>query len=184
MAVLGQLLVGLALGFLVFLAIAVVQAAGQLIDLFAGFGMGQMYDPLSNTAASPFGRFYQLLATVLLFAINGHVVVVRGFLRSFEAVPAERFDLEAFTRLLTSGAGGFLVSAVQVALPLCAALFLADVAIALVSRAAPRIEVLVLSMGVKALIVLVLGGLALPLLPHVVRLLVERAAGFGSLGGG
>jgi flagellar biosynthetic protein FliR len=179
MAALAQLVVGLALGFLVFLALAVVQSAGQLIDLVAGFGMAQMYDPLSNASTSPVGRFYQLLTTTLLFAINGHVVIVRGFLRSFEAVPAEAFDAEAFTRLLTTGVSGFLVSAVQVALPLCAALFLADVALALVSRAAPRLEILSLSIGAKALIVLVLGGLALPLLPQVVRTLVERAAGFG-----
>jgi flagellar biosynthetic protein FliR len=78
----------------------------------------------------------------------------------------------------------FLVAALQIALPIAAALFLADVALALVSRAAPRIDVLVLGLGTKALIILLITGLTLPLIPHALQLLIERAAHLEILSGG
>jgi flagellar biosynthesis protein FliR len=182
-AVVAQVLVGLALGFVVMLLLAAVQAAGHLIDILAGFGLASIYDPMSGASSSPFGRLYELLATILLFAVNGHVALVRGFLRSFEAIPATSLDLGALAELLTNGLSNMFVSAVQIALPLGAALFVADIALGLLGRAAPRINVLVLGLGAKALIALLVAGLALPLLPTAVRTLTSRSLELTGLGG-
>src|SRR3546814_19818961 len=67
---------------------AALQAAGGILDLFGGFAMAQVFDPQSGVSTSLFGRFYNLLATNLLFVLGGHLLLVRGFLRSFDAVPA------------------------------------------------------------------------------------------------
>jgi flagellar biosynthetic protein FliR len=75
------------------------------------------------------------------------------------------------------------MAAVQIALPLGAALFLADIALGLLGRAAPRINVLVLGMGAKALVALLVAGLALPLLPAAVRTLTDRGLSVTGLGG-
>jgi flagellar biosynthetic protein FliR len=182
-SVVAQVAVGLALGFVVMLLLAAVQAAGHIIDVLAGFGLASIYDPMSGAASSPFGRLYELLATVLLFAVNGHVVLVRGFLRSFEAIPATSLDLGALAELLTDGLSSMLIAAVQIALPLGAALFVADIALGLLGRAAPRINVLVLGLGAKALIALLVAGLALPLLPAAVRSLTGRSLSLTGLGG-
>jgi flagellar biosynthetic protein FliR len=182
-SVVAQVAVGLALGFVVMLLLAAVQAAGHIIDVLAGFGLASIYDPMSGAASSPFGRLYELLATVLLFAVNGHVVLVRGFLRSFEAIPATSLDLGALAELLTNGLSSMLIAAMQIALPLGAALFVADIALGLLGRAAPRINVLVLGLGAKALIALLVAGLALPLLPAAVRSLTDRSLSLTGLGG-
>jgi flagellar biosynthetic protein FliR len=182
-AVVAQVAVGLALGFVVMLMLAAIQAAGNIVDVLAGFGLATIYDPMSGAASSPFGRLYELLATVLLFALNGHLVLVGGFLRSFEAIPATSLDLGAFSELLTDGLSSMFVAAVQIALPLGAALFLADIALGLLGRAAPRINVLVLGLGAKALVALLVAGLALPLLPEAVRTLTGRSMSLTGLGG-
>lgn len=182
-SVAAQVLVGLALGFVVMLLLSAIQAAGHLVDVLAGFGLASIYDPMSGAASSPFARLYELLATVLLFAVNGHVVLVRGFLRSFDAIPATSFDAGAFGELITDGLANMFVAAVQIALPLGAALFVADIALGLLGRAAPRINVLVLGLGAKALIALVVAGLALPLIPTAVRSLTDRAMSMTGLGG-
>jgi flagellar biosynthetic protein FliR len=182
-AVIAQVAVGLALGFVVMLMLAGIQAAGHIIDVLAGFGLASIYDPMSGAASSPFGRLYELLATVLLFAINGHIVIVGGFLRSFDAIPATSLDLGAFAELLTDGLSDMFVAAVQIALPLGAALFVADIALGLLGKAAPRINVLVLGLGAKALIALVVAGLALPLLPQAVRTLTSRSMSLTGMGG-
>lgn len=182
-SVVAQVLVGLALGFVVMLMLAAIQAAGHMIDVLAGFGLASIYDPMSDAASSPFGRLYELLATVLLVVLNGHVAIVRGFLRSFEAIPATSFNAGAFAELVTDGLASMFVAAVQIALPLGAALFVADIALGLLGRAAPRINVLVLGLGAKALIALLIAGLTLPMLPGAVRSLTNRALSMTGLGG-
>ena len=104
------------LGFLAQLLFAAVQAAGELIDLFGGFTLATLYDPLSNVSSSMFGRFHQLIAVTLLFATNGHLFLLRGFMASYEVVPAAP---DQHRRLLTqtvlAHVGTFFTSALQIA---------------------------------------------------------------------
>src|SRR5690606_5684810 len=109
------------------------QAAGGLLDLFGGFAMAQVFDPQSNVQTSLFGRFYNLLAVTLLFSIGGHLLLVRGFMRSFEAVPTSGFQAGGVADLLTDGVGLLFIAAIEIVAPLLAALFLADVAMGLLN---------------------------------------------------
>lgn len=179
-----QVAIGLVLGFVGVVVFAAVQAAGAMLDLFGGFAMAQVFDPQSNVSTSLFGRFYNLLAVTLLFTIGGHLLLVRGFLRSFDAVPATGLRAGNVARLLTHDLGLLLVSALEIAAPLLAALFLADVALGLLSRAAPEMHVFVLGLPVKILLTLTLTGVALPLLPGAVAGLVDRIVheGLSTLG--
>ena len=170
-----QLGAGLALGFIGVLLFSAVQAAGNMIDLFSGLTMASVFDPLSNVQASVFGRFYQLLATTLLFAINGHVLLVRGFLTSFDAAPLTSLDIDTVGRLLTRDLGMFFIAAIEIAAPLLAALFLAEVVLGLLSRAAPQMNVFMVGFPFKIGLTLVLAGLALPLLPGTVESLLGHA---------
>jgi flagellar biosynthetic protein FliR len=169
-----QVAIGVTLGFIGVLVFAAVQASGALLDLFGGFAMAQVLDPQSNVHTSLFGRFYNLLATTLLFAIGGHLLLVRGFIRSFDAVPASGMQAGTIGHVLTNDVGLLLVAALEIAAPLLAALFLADVALGLLSRAAPEMHVFVLGVPLKILLTLTLTGLALPLLPNAVATLTDR----------
>ena len=82
-----QVFVGASLGFITALLFAALQAAGDLLDVFGGFTLAMGYDPLSLNQSSVFGRFYNLVATTILFATDGHQVILRGFLQSFKTLP-------------------------------------------------------------------------------------------------
>jgi flagellar biosynthetic protein FliR len=179
-AVVLQVAVGVSLGFLTMLAFAAVQAAGDLIDMFAGFTIAQAYDPLSGTQTSVFGRFYQLLAVTLLFAINGHLLLFRGFLTSFDAVGLHLPPLDQLADVAIGRLALFLLAALEIAAPLLAALFLAEVGMGLLSRAAPQMNVFVLGFPLKILLTLGLVGLVLPVLPGVVRSLAESSVRTGN----
>jgi flagellar biosynthetic protein FliR len=157
-----------------------VQAAGELIDLFGGFTVAPAFDPLSNAQSSTFGRFYQLLAVTLLFVINGHILLVRGFMTSFEAINATSPRLENLSGNLASAVALFFLAAIEIAAPLLAALFLAEVALGLLSRAAPQMNVFLIGFPFKILLTLLLGGLALPLLPGSVESLLGQAMRHGA----
>lgn len=180
-AIVMQVAAGAALGYLGVLIFSAVQGAGSLIDLFGGFTAAQLFDPMSNAGASVFGRLYYMVGITVLFAINGHLLVVRGLVTSFQAAPLTSFSLDAMRDTMITGMGRFLLSAVEIAAPLLAALFLAEVALGLLSRAAPQLNVIMLGMPLKALLTITLGGIALPLIPDATRSLVTMIVRAGQL---
>ena len=173
-AALFQVAVGLSLGFLAQMLLAAVQAAGELIDLFSGFTLASLYDPLSNNSSSMFGRVHQLVAVTLLFALNGHLLLIRGFLTSFEVMPLHPVSLGALASQMSANLGAFFVAALEVAAPVVIVLFLAELALGLLSRAVPSLNVFAMSFPVKILLTLVLAGRAMALLPGVVSALLDR----------
>jgi flagellar biosynthetic protein FliR len=159
---------GLALGFLGVLLFSTFSFAGGLIDLVSGYSVAQLFDPGNQAPVSIFGQFYAVLATTLLFAIDGHLLLVRGFLTSFDAAPLTSLSVDTMAKLLTGDIALLFVSALEIAAPLLAALFLAEAALGLLSRAAPQMNIFQLGLPVKILVTLTLAGLALPLLPDAV----------------
>jgi len=185
-ALIVQALAGLALGFSVYILFAAIQAAGELIDLQVGFSLGAVLDPLSGNNAAPIGRFHQLLAVTMVFAINGHVMVVRGFLRSVEAVPTGEVDLEVLASELVGLLGTFFAAAVEIGLPVLAALFCTEIALGLLGKAAPQLNILVLGFAAKTFVAIMLLGMTLFALPETTESLLGQAirAGARAFGGG
>lgn len=179
-----QIAAGAALGFLAYLLFAAFQMAGSVIDLFGAFAISQAFDPVSGVQTSVFGRFYGLLASVLLFVSGGHLLLVRGFLTSYEALPLSGFRSERIAEVLTADLSMFFLAALEIAAPLVAALFLTDVALGLLSRAAPEMNVFLLGLPLKVFITLSLVGLAIPVLPGAVADVTDTAVRHGlGLGG-
>ena len=142
--------------------------------------MAQVYDPMSGAGASVFGRLYQLVGTTVLFASGGHLILVRGFLRSFDAVPLSGLTAGA-AQMMTAQLGLFILAACEIAAPILAALFLAEVALGLLTRAAPQLNALQLGMPLKTLMALLLTGLALPLLPAMMPNMLREIVRGGRL---
>jgi flagellar biosynthetic protein FliR len=171
-----QIVVGAALGFLTSIFFAAVQAAGSLIDVFGGFSVAFAFDPLSSTGNSVFGRFYNLLATTLLFVTNGHEMVLRGFTRSYSTLPLDAtMSISTLEKLLTGGLIEMFISALQIAGPLIAVLFLADIGLGLLNRVAPSLNAFSLGFPLKIMLTLGLAGTAIVFLPQTMRGLVEQA---------
>ena len=178
-----QAVIGLALGFLVRMVFAAVQAAGSLIDLFGGFQLAQGYDPMSGSQGSVFSRFYFMAALAVLFASDGHQVVLSGIVRSFEAIPLGMgLDLESLATVMSTGLSELMIAALQIAGPLLVVLFLADVGLGLLTRVAPALNAFALGFPLKILITLSLGSIAFLALPSVISSLTTRA--FGLITGG
>jgi flagellar biosynthesis protein FliR len=171
-----QVFVGAALGFIVAMLFAALQAAGDLLDVFGGFTLAMGYDPLSMNQSSVFGRFYNLVAVTILFATEGHQMILRGFLQSFRTMPLNlHFDLPTLSQLLLKGLGELFVASLQIAGPLIIVLFLTDVAFGLLNRVAPALNAFQLGFPAKIFVLLLLSGMAVTLLPAVVESIVEKA---------
>ena len=118
-----------------------------------------------------FGKFYQLLATVLLFATGGHLLVIGGLLKTFDVLPlGEMPDVSGLPRRADQGVRRCSSStAVQIALPLIAVLFVADLGLALLTKVAPQLQAMNFMFPAKIGLTLLLLGLSFPVLPEAVR---------------
>jgi flagellar biosynthetic protein FliR len=169
-----QIIVGLALGFLLQIAFAALQSAGGLIDLFGGFQLAQGYDPMGAINGAQFTRLFQITAVALLFTTDGYQMVVAGITRSFTAIPVSGMpDFSITSQALISGFSQMFLSAVQIAGPLILVLFLADAGLGLLTRVAPALNAFSLGYPLKILITISFVGVLFVLLPSVVSSVME-----------
>ncbi|MCI1641396.1 MAG: flagellar biosynthetic protein FliR [Actinomyces sp.] len=168
--------IGAGMGLLASTVLSAVQSAGHIIDLEGGFQLGEAFDPLTSASSGPYARFYQMLATVLLFASNGYQMLLLGFARSFAAVPpGTALEVRGLSDALSREVPQLLLAAIQIAGPLVAVLFLADLGLGLLTRVAPSLNAFAMGFPLKILLTLVLGVVALVALPSVVSALASRA---------
>jgi flagellar biosynthesis protein FliR len=172
-----EVVIGAALGFVVQMLFTAVQMAGDIIDVTGGFSLQPAYDPLAMTQNAAIGRLHYLLAITLLFTSGGDLLIVKGFATSYEGLPVggavpttqlAHVMLTAFTMMF--------LAALQIAGPMVAVLLLADVALALMSRAAPALNIFQMGFPVKIMLTLTMLGLTFPLLPPALNTLLEHAA--------
>lgn len=174
-----QAFLGFVLGFGVYLLFSAVSVAGELIDISTGLSASQALDPVSGVSASVTPRLFNITATALLFASGGHLLLVRGFVRSgsFDGVNLDRLGSS-----IVALAAQATVAAVEIALPVAGSLLVAEVALALLGKAAPQLNVFQLGFAVKILFGVILLGGSVVLLPGQVNALLERAISFVSGG--
>ena len=154
------------MGFVTYLLFEAISAAGSLIDVFGGFSLAQGFDPLGLNSTTVFGNLHQMLATMLLFVTNGHLLVIGGLLSTFRFLPVGAGpDLHGGTDVLMTAFRMFFVTAVQIALPMIAVLFLADLGLALLTKVAPQLNAINVMFPAKIGLTLLLVGLSFPVLP-------------------
>ncbi len=171
-----EVAIGAALGFVVQLLFTAVQMAGDLIDVTGGFSLQPAYDPLAMTTNSSVGRLHYLLATSLLFSSGGHLLIVRCFATSYDGLPVgSSVPTEQLASVLMTAFSMMFLAALQIAGPMVAVLLLADVALALLSRAAPALNIFAIGFPVKIGLTLTLLSLTFPLLPPALDALLEQA---------
>lgn len=169
-----EALIGATMGFVTFLVFAAVQAAGDLVDVFGGFSLAAAFDPLSQNMNSVNGKLFSMLAMMLLFATDAHLLIIGGLLRSFETMPVgSTWQPGAATEVVTKLFGIFFTSAVQIALPLVAVLFLADLGLALLTRVAPQLNAIGIMFPAKIGLTLMLVGLSFAVLPNALTRLLD-----------
>lgn len=169
-----QVAVGAAMGMVTFLLFAAIAAAGSLLDVFGGFSLAQGFDPLGMNSSTIFGTFHQMLATTILFVTNGHLLVIGGLLSTFRFLPVgETPDTHGAPDVLLTAFRMFFVTAVQIALPMIAVLFMADVGLALLTKVAPQLNAINVMFPAKIGLTLMLLGFSFPVLPQAMARLVD-----------
>lgn len=174
MALLQQMLIGIALGFTVRIIFAAVDLAGELIGLQMGLGFAMFYDP-DNSAQSPvISEFLGLLATLIFLSINGHLMLLAVLGNSFEWWPigAELFPANGWLAIARWGSTLFSAG-LMLALPLIAALLVVNIALAVLTRAAPALNLFAIGFPVTLIAGFAMLLLSLPFFAPALQRLFE-----------
>ncbi|GFI08154.1 MAG: flagellar biosynthetic protein FliR [Lachnospiraceae bacterium] len=145
-----EFLVGYVLGYVMELFFFVITHAGSIIDFHMGLSMSMVYDPQTNAQIAMSGNLYQIFYTLIFFAVDGHLVLIRMLLRSGELVP---YGEVVFTQGLALAVldlfRGCVVLAVRFAFPIIAIEFLVEVAVGIMMKMAPQVNVFVINIQIK-----------------------------------
>ncbi len=179
-----QVAVGALMGFVVQLFVGAVQGAGAIIDQFSGLNLPPAVDPLNVDQSPILAQLYEWMATVLIFVSGAYLLLAQGFIRSFAAVGTTipTRDIQQMPSLLSSDLVSFFAASVEIAAPLVAVVFVAQILLGLLAKSAPQANVYMLGFPLQILLVLGGLGLAVVALPSDVTNLVER--GVSQLFGG
>ncbi|HHX43207.1 MAG TPA: flagellar biosynthetic protein FliR [Chloroflexi bacterium] len=162
-----EFLVGLIIGFCSLIAFVGVQMAATYIGLQAGFRMADMLNPnmpdLVQQQGSSLEQVYTVLVVLVFLAVDGHHWIIMGIQRSFDLAPVGPLALDGLAgeRLVTLASTLFTI-ALSIAMPIMGTLLLLDVALAIIARAVPQVQVFFVGAPVKMALGLVTLILSLP----------------------
>ncbi len=175
-----QVVTGAGIGFVVNLLLSAITAAGSLLDLGGGLTLPPSEDPLTLQQTPIMGQFYEQVAVLLLFASGGYLVIVQGFVHSF-AAPAYSLAVSGrVASVVTVDLATFFTSALEIACPILAVLFGAQIVLAMLAKAAPQVNVWILGFPLQVFLVLVLAAVGISVVPGFLGSLLTRALGDGA----
>ncbi|MDE1547410.1 flagellar biosynthetic protein FliR, partial [Dechloromonas agitata] len=140
-----QMLIGIGMGFAVKIVFAAFNVAGEFIGTQMGLGFATFYDPLSSAQTPVIAEFINLLALLLFLSMNGHLLYLATLAQSFSAIPVSATPIAAGSWLNLAELGSRMFSAgLLLSLPVMAALMITNVALAVLTRAAPQLNLFAL----------------------------------------
>lgn len=145
-----ELAVGIILGYTSYMVFSTLYFAGQIIDTQIGFGMVNVLDPMQDAQVPLTGNFIYIIALLFFLMLNGHHVLLTALFKSYNVLPIDSFAFNdvlfnnIFRIFYETFAIGFKIS-----IPVLAAALLAEVALGILAKTVPQMNVFVIGMPLK-----------------------------------
>lgn len=147
-----QTLIGIAIGFVSILVMQSFVIAGQVIGMQTSLGFASMIDPSSGQNVPVVGQFFLLLATLMFFAIDGHLIMIKMLVVSFETLPVGEEGLTKLTLQNIAKWGMWMfTSALAMSIAAMVALLVINFSFGILTRAAPQLNIFAIGFPVTML---------------------------------
>ena len=151
-----ELVLGATLALGILLAFAALDVAGRLLDIQIGFGIAQVFDPVSQRQIPILTSAFNNLAVLIFFLINGHHVLLRGIAYSVEHFPVGApWSLSQAVIPVLKQASGLLSLGFALAAPVVFCIFLVELALGVVARNLPQMNMFAIGIPVKIVVGLI-----------------------------
>lgn len=178
LAAIRELVLGYSIGYMVLVVMASMRLGGQIIGMQIGFSFVQVADPNSNQSLGIVGEFFQMIATLVFLVIGGHLLLLQTFFQSFDMVPLNGLMLTSgiveetmlYTRVI-------FVSGLQIAMPIIGVILIGDVALGIIARTVPKLNIFQVGFSLKILSGLMILTWLMPLLGDFINHLLRLSLG-------
>ncbi|WP_416305767.1 flagellar biosynthetic protein FliR [Neptunicella sp. SCSIO 80796] len=155
--VIQQLIIGVAIGFISMMMLNTFVLSGQIVAMQTGLGFASIVDPVNGINVPAVGQFYLILATLLFWAFDGHLAMIKMIILSFEAFPigAGWWDAENFQKIAHWGSWMF-IGAVTLSLAPIVSLLIINLAFGVMTKAAPQLNVFTIGFSIAQIMGLII----------------------------
>ncbi|PBB05884.1 MULTISPECIES: flagellar biosynthetic protein FliR [Salimicrobium] len=185
MLMLKEAITGLFIGLLAYIAITAVQVAGGFIDFQMGFAIANVVDPQTGAQSPLIGQYLYTVTLLFILVTDGHHLMIDGIFYSYEAIEIDQFlqlQEESWIEFVIYTFNEMFISAFLMALPLVGCLFLVDVALGIIARTVPQLNVFVVGLPLKIFVALavltIVMGFYVLLIEEIFDLVLETMRGF------
>jgi flagellar biosynthetic protein FliR len=163
-----ELATGAIIGFAFAALFYAIRMAGDIVGLQMGFAIVNVIDPNATGQVSLIGEFKYVLALLILMIVDGHHLMIAALVDTYRLIPigGVSFGDLAFERLLRLTATAF-VTAVKIGAPIMITLLLTDVALGIVARTVPQMNIFIVGFPLKIGIGFLILAASLPLLSQL-----------------
>jgi flagellar biosynthesis protein FliR len=178
MIMVGEIVIGLILGFMLTVIYSAFLLSGQLYSMQMGFGASMVYDPLAQIQIPLMGQFINLMAMLIFVIVGGfQKIFLMGVLRSFETIKA--VDLLYLTdpllKMVLRSMTILFEQALIIAFPILGVLLLISVSMGLLAKAAPQMNLLMLGFPIKISMAFLMLFLALPFIIEAFNRVIDSS---------
>lgn len=167
--VLGEVMIGLSIGFVLQMGLAAALLAGEAISNAMGLGFAAMADPLSGRMSSAVGQFLSMLAVAIFLAADGHLLLISIIVDSYSALPPGNAfpSWNAIEGILRFGSLMF-VAGLSIAMPVGFVLILVQIIMGVIGRSAPALNLFAVGIPATLLAGVILLGVATPVMAEAI----------------
>ncbi len=170
-----QVLIGVVIGFMIQMVFSALNQAGENMARAMGLGFASMVDPQQGVQVPALSSYLVMITTLMFAALNGHIALIELTLVSFQTLPisADGITRQDFWNLVNWGSVMYMY-ALLVALPAVTSLLVVSIALGVISKAAPQLNIFAVGFPVKIMLGFTLLTITLPvLLAQFIELLAE-----------
>ena len=159
-----EMLLGLAIGMTAAVVVHGAAMCGEVVSMQMGLSLGPALAPMPDVEASGVSQIQSLMAVVIYVGVGGHLMLLRGIADSLQVLPpGAPFALADGGRTIVAMVGTVFLTALRTGAPVIVALLVTNVALAILSRAVPQLNAMMVSFPMTIAVGLIMVGASLPM---------------------
>ncbi|MEI6733406.1 MAG: flagellar biosynthetic protein FliR [Comamonadaceae bacterium] len=174
-----QVLIGLAMGFAMQVVFYAAETAGEFIGLQMGLGFATLYDASVPGFIPILGQYLGVVVGLVFLAVDGHLLLITALVQSFEVLPFAPLSAPSGLRAVVEWGGKIFSWSLMLSLPLLAALLITNLALGVLTRAAPQLNIFAIGFPLTILMGILVMVMSMPYFAPVFER--EITEGFGAM---
>jgi len=149
----GEATYGLALGIIASIIFSIVKLGGMIIEHQMGLTMAEVIDPLTEEHGQPLGSLLEMIFVIAFLAANGHHIFIKVIQRSYELFPAGKIPtIASLAGNMLEATSMLLIAGLRISAPILAALLVLLVALAILAKIVPEMDIFFISFPLRLLL--------------------------------